>query len=327
MSAPLIQVSTLAPFLGAVEQAGLSQAALAGKVGLTPEMLANPRALAPAESIYRFAELAAKEMGDPFLGVNLGLSPEITKWPVVSEAISGSRVMIEFFARFLLNAQKFTTNVDFRLDLKPEVSLFERDRGFKPQSLPAQVDALSVGVFVNLFKLALGNNWKSSKMLFTVCDPEVVKVPAIGQCGLVKGSPRTLTITFPSAWLVHPIQRKRGRPVQGKSSKPPTEALIDSICSNIRANISNPDFGVPMLVEQMSFNRRDVQKYLRDRGSGLADLIEGERKKLACDLLDRGELSLQEIAAALGYTDVSNFSRAFRRWTGVAPSLWREKKR
>ena len=81
-----------------------------------------------------------------------------------------------------------------------------------------------------------------------------------------------------------------------------------------------------MLVEQMRFDRRDVQKYLRERGSGLADLIEGERKKLAGDLLDRGELSLQEIASALGYTDVSNFSRAFRRWTGIAPSFWRERK-
>jgi len=35
------------------------------------------------------------------------------------------------------------------------------------------------------------------------------------------------------------------------------------------------------------------------------------------------ELSLEEIAERLGYSDVANFSRAFRRWTNVAPGAYR----
>jgi AraC-like DNA-binding protein len=31
-------------------------------------------------------------------------------------------------------------------------------------------------------------------------------------------------------------------------------------------------------------------------------------------------MSLQEIAYALGYTDLSNFRRAFKRWESVSPS-------
>ena len=39
--------------------------------------------------------------------------------------------------------------------------------------------------------------------------------------------------------------------------------------------------------------------------------------------LQEGRLSLTEIAFLVGFTDQSNFSRAFRRWTGVSPGEWK----
>lgn len=324
--APLIQVSTMAPFVRAVTEAGLPAGALSASVGITSEMLNDPQSVAPAQSIYRFTELAAKELGEPNLGVKLGLDPAIMDWPVIAEAYSDSHVMVEFFTRFLLDAQKFTTNVAFRLKIGSGVTWFERDRGFVPMEPPAQIDAFALGLFVTLFRVALGDAWRSSDMVFKICDPEVARVPEIGNCNLLRGDPRELSFSFPSEWLVLPIQRHPHAIPDRNAQKPPTEALIAAIRSNIRSNISDPAFGVPQLVSQMGFNRRDVQKYLRDRGSGLADLIEDERKQLACDLLERGAPKLEDVAQALGYTDVSNFSRAFRRWTGVAPSRWRDGK-
>ena len=41
---------------------------------------------------------------------------------------------------------------------------------------------------------------------------------------------------------------------------------------------------------------------------------------LALEHLKSGRLSIQEIAFLLGYSDVANFRRAFKRWEGVAPS-------
>ncbi len=45
---------------------------------------------------------------------------------------------------------------------------------------------------------------------------------------------------------------------------------------------------------------------------------------LALEHLKSGRLSIQEIAFLLGYSDVANFRRAFKRWEGVAPSEVRE---
>ncbi|WP_425468202.1 helix-turn-helix domain-containing protein [Paraburkholderia guartelaensis] len=48
------------------------------------------------------------------------------------------------------------------------------------------------------------------------------------------------------------------------------------------------------------------------------------RKARAQTLIDEGRLSLTEIAQELGFSDLSSFSQAYKRWTGVAPSRVRQ---
>jgi len=49
-------------------------------------------------------------------------------------------------------------------------------------------------------------------------------------------------------------------------------------------------------------------------------VVNETRRALACMHLENSALSITEIAYMLGFTDTSNFSRAFRRWTGLSPS-------
>jgi AraC-like DNA-binding protein len=58
-----------------------------------------------------------------------------------------------------------------------------------------------------------------------------------------------------------------------------------------------------------------------------SDLVEEARKQMASDLLEDPRLSLESVAEKLGYSDVANFNRAFKRWTGLTPSGWRKNQR
>lgn len=46
--------------------------------------------------------------------------------------------------------------------------------------------------------------------------------------------------------------------------------------------------------------------------------------ELAQNLLRDPEHDVQDVAFILGFAGISSFTRAFRRWTGQAPSAWRE---
>jgi AraC-like DNA-binding protein len=44
---------------------------------------------------------------------------------------------------------------------------------------------------------------------------------------------------------------------------------------------------------------------------------------MARSFLASTEASNVEIALALGYTDVTTFNHAFKRWSGISPTQWR----
>lgn len=58
-------------------------------------------------------------------------------------------------------------------------------------------------------------------------------------------------------------------------------------------------------------------------GTSFHELLNDVRRELACSYLRQPGVSVTEVAFLLGFTDVSNFTRAFKRWTGASPTRFR----
>lgn len=76
---------------------------------------------------------------------------------------------------------------------------------------------------------------------------------------------------------------------------------------------------MPEVAEKLHISERSLQRKLTEEGVSFRDLVEDLRFKKALALLKNRSLTLKFIAEHLGYTDVTNFSRAFKRWTGKSP--------
>jgi AraC-like DNA-binding protein len=59
-------------------------------------------------------------------------------------------------------------------------------------------------------------------------------------------------------------------------------------------------------------------------GTTHADLAQECQRLMAERLLAEGKLPLKQVAEALGFSSVHSFHRAFRRWSGVTPSDWKD---
>lgn len=64
---------------------------------------------------------------------------------------------------------------------------------------------------------------------------------------------------------------------------------------------------------------RQLQKRLSEQGLSFKELVEEVRRERALRLLRDTPQAIGEIAQACGYTEVSPFHRAVRRWTGLTP--------
>lgn len=67
---------------------------------------------------------------------------------------------------------------------------------------------------------------------------------------------------------------------------------------------------------------RTLHRRLIDEGTSYRELLESVRRALAREHLRAGRLGMDEIAYALGYSDLANFRRAFKRWENVPPSAF-----
>ncbi len=77
------------------------------------------------------------------------------------------------------------------------------------------------------------------------------------------------------------------------------------------------------IAASLNMSVRSLSSKLSQAGTSYQQLLDGTRKRLAEDYLSQQELSVSEIAYLLGFTDASNFSRAFRRWSGQSPKDFR----
>ena len=68
-----------------------------------------------------------------------------------------------------------------------------------------------------------------------------------------------------------------------------------------------------------------LQRQLQNEGTNYKDILEHTRKNLATEYVLDGHLSLSQIAYMLGFSDQSNFSRAFKRWTDSSPREYRHR--
>lgn len=81
------------------------------------------------------------------------------------------------------------------------------------------------------------------------------------------------------------------------------------------------------LSRHLNISPRTLRRRLNDEKTSYKSLVENIRKKKAIDLLQTTSDSVEQIAAELGYSDLSNFYRAFKRWTGHSPGVYRENKK
>ncbi len=78
------------------------------------------------------------------------------------------------------------------------------------------------------------------------------------------------------------------------------------------------------IASRMNRSKSTLQRQLSAEGTSYRDILESTRRALAMRYLEEAEHTQAQIAFMTGFSDQSNFARAFKRWTGVSPGQYRK---
>lgn len=77
------------------------------------------------------------------------------------------------------------------------------------------------------------------------------------------------------------------------------------------------------VADQLHTSKRTFHRKLEERGTSFREQVEDFRRELAFRYMSQDELTLGDISFLLGFSSSSNFTRAFKRWTGKTPQEYR----
>ncbi|MFT5132322.1 MAG: AraC-like DNA-binding protein [Gammaproteobacteria bacterium] len=81
---------------------------------------------------------------------------------------------------------------------------------------------------------------------------------------------------------------------------------------------------VDSVASTLCMSTRTLRRHLQVANTSFRKVLNEVQEALALDYLRRTDLSIDEIAFLLGYSETSNFRHAFKQWTGQTPSAYRK---
>jgi len=320
---PLVRLSAINPFLLELRRRGADAESLLRSFGLPLSIPASNEIFVSSTAIYDFVERSAELVDDQYMGFTIGRTLDLLNWEPIALSAERAETVSGLLIGLIVHASEHTSATQFYLNTVGDRTTFGFERAQEPSVVPGQNDAFYVGIMSRILIHATGSHWDSSKVLFRVADPECVP-KALKSCNVAKGDWSGAQIKFPALWLLQRFRKSSFRAAverSTRSSAPGT--LIDAIRVVLKPHIHEYDLTVDRAARICGFNRRRLASELRKQDTTLSKEIANLRaQKAEQDLIDTNR-PVADIAKAVGFSDPTVFSRAFKNWTGQSPQEYR----
>lgn len=102
------------------------------------------------------------------------------------------------------------------------------------------------------------------------------------------------------------------------------ENFSEQVRDFLKQKISGGEPAVKTVAEHFNLGPRTLQRRLKQDGWTYTSLLDNTRKRLADLLITKSSVSLKQVTYELGFSDHSNFYRAFKRWYNCTPGEYRK---
>jgi AraC-like DNA-binding protein len=292
----------------------------------------HPHHRIPLESLKGLLGDAARLTGDPFLGIRLGNATRnrfhtygryVNSAPTLERAIRRGCTTIHLYKDGSCN---------FMRPDGPYMVWCLSDLQHKSLRVRAYSDHVLMSA-LRMIRSYLGQNWTPPWLeVVYPRGPDASVVEEMYGCPIVFEAPtRSIPLTRAELSTPLPTQNWPGSPVVLRDVIADFQvrrrgAHLDSLGATIALRLLDGDTDIDGCARLLRCSTRSIQRRLAEQGVTYRQLVEEARLQRAASLLRETSQTVIEIALGLGYTEGSNFSRAFKRWSGASPQQFRATK-
>ena len=314
----------------ALEAEGQDSEAVFRSAGLDPTKLRDPDARFPVEGMCRLWRLAVQVTGDPYFGLNAAGFWHPTTMNALGYSWMASDSLRDALNRMTRYGRLVTTVAEMKLEEFDDHFTFRIRPLMARSNVPYEAVDAGLATFVSMCRMSYGDDFHPlrvvtqrpefgdpTRYLEYFCAPVEFSTPD----NILYFSKESLEAHLPTA---NPrLARINDRIVteylaqfdKGSTAMRVRAKLIDLLSAG---NVAQRD-----VADSLHMSLRTLQRKLSEESTSYKDLLDETRRELANQYLRQACLSVGEVTYLLGFSEPSNFARAFKRWTGRTPSEFR----
>jgi AraC-like DNA-binding protein len=315
--------------LTAMRAIGVDVDAVCAASGLSLSTLAERTDALPLGELVPVWRLATKQFGRGTLGLHVGVAmPHGTLLDYLASASPNLRTGLGQLGRYIGLA---TRNIRWALLPRDADGLtsFEEQATYEPAAIPPQLREF--GIALTTSRLRGWFDREPREIWFShAAQGPLAEYERILGCPVRFERPH-VALRFDDEALEAPARRhdpQLFRVLEAHAERvlaetPGTATFRERVRHAVVRCLREGEPGIASVAETLATSERSLQRRLQTEGVSFRDVVDEARHKLAVLYLGDESLSVTDVACLLGYSETAAFTRAFKRWTGRAPSLVR----
>jgi AraC-like DNA-binding protein len=294
---------------------------------LTEADLSDPDRLLELERVLRLSQAAAEAAEDDCLGLHLGESWDLGGLGVLSYAVLNAPTVgtglrnLDRYSRSHLQGGR----IALALEAGEARLLYELEAADRELARQHVESAAVVGL--RIVQRLAGADWRPRRVVFGHRRPRDFSEHArIFRCPVRFDGEAHMLMAFDDRQLEHPVASadRRLLPIVEEHldkllSADVKVALVQDVRGVLAQVLCDGNPTIRVVAKRLGMSVRTLQRRLDAHDVVFRDVVQEIRRELAERYLAERSANLTEVAFLLGYSELSTFDRAFRRWTGSTP--------
>jgi AraC-like DNA-binding protein len=324
-SAMTLPVHDLRVFLDGLGVLGYSVEALMTAAGLLRTDLSNPDARISCDAYGAVLTRAQQERFTPNLALELARVTPLGAWPLIDYLVVTADT-VEAGVRQLARYVRII-GAPFSIEIRDDAETIRVEMTTLASPFAIEFDA---ALMVLHFRNEAEGVFAAS-LSFTHALDDAAGFARILGCP-VTSTASWSGISIPRQTWRLPLRRRdpilrqvlEGHANEILARLPARTGLALEVQRALASRVAGGDMRIESVGREFGMSARTLQRRLADEGLSFQKLLDDARKVAAGRHLAESRLAIGEIAYLLGYSEAAAFHRAFKRWYGATPEVFRQ---
>jgi len=321
--------------IAVAETLGANRDEILKEACIEPQILANPKARITKEQVMNLWTAIVKQTGSHNIGLECGLKVRFQSMGILGYVMMNS-------PSILIAWQKFCTYQELVMSIVLNTIQIEGNRTMIKGEMQEDwqtefrytIDCIYTSAFTliknctskEIYPIEVGFNFAQPHNIdryHEIFAPAIIKFSCDNPYLIYNKSDLDNQITgTDSSMLEHFEPLLEDTANEHDKINAQSRAVRNSIFRRLKAEIPRID----EVSRELAMSVRSLQDGLKKEGTSFQNILHDVRKEMAIKQLSRPDFNVTDVAFLTGFSDVSVFSRNFKKWTGLTPTEFKNQK-